>query len=356
FSYTEAARQEEYLSFGPLHPNGQRYIFILEIPLRYGGLFVPDFCFRKVAGVPEDISPFTKVTPAQIRAAIQNGLDELGELRAKQTGQASSEAAATISETSATQPTTPDSFSSYDDTDFLPEASGECARLRPEDKMSGAWAAYGEAMIMHHREGLEKRKVLEAANSRVEFAPPEIHSITDVMNSVAIPDRESRITLMQYLPLNLNMVPLMCKVLQTSFATLLFERVHALGECCVLVEARRCEYALVAERDALWDIRGVADEGSSELARSTELTLRSQEAIRLTSLFAVADAAFSPQAKIMLMWHAPSLRGCEAIKHHFIGGSRLARPSAACKKTQSTIELGGNCWFPAFRAKARLPA
>ena len=79
-----------------------------------------------------------------------------------------------MSESSATQPTTPDSFSSYDDTDFLPQASGESGRLRPIDKMSGAWAAYGEAMIMHHREGLEKRKVSEAAYSRVEFAPPEI--------------------------------------------------------------------------------------------------------------------------------------------------------------------------------------
>ncbi|KAI5896611.1 uncharacterized protein SCHCODRAFT_02597616 [Schizophyllum commune H4-8] len=228
YRHTEAAHQQEHLIFGPVHPNGERYIRILEISLHYGGLIIPESCFRKVAGVPEEICRFTNVTPAQIRAAIQSGLDEVEELRAKQTGQAPSETAANMSETSTTQPTTPDFFSSYDATDCLPEASGESARLRPIDKMSGAWAAYGEAMIMHHREGLERRNVLEAAYSRVEFAPPEIHSITDVMSSVAIPDRESRISLMQYLPLNLNMVPLMCKVLRTSFATLLFERVHAL--------------------------------------------------------------------------------------------------------------------------------
>ncbi|KAL1714735.1 hypothetical protein EV715DRAFT_266456 [Schizophyllum commune] len=174
YSHTEAARQQEYLIFGPVHPNGERYIRIWEIPLHYGGLIIPESCFRKVAGVPEEICRFTNVTPARIRAAIQSGLDEVEELRAKQTRHAPSETAATMSETSATQPTTPDSYSSYDDTDFLPEASGESARLRPEDKMSGAWAAYGEAMIMHHREGLERRNVLEAAYSRVEFAPPEI--------------------------------------------------------------------------------------------------------------------------------------------------------------------------------------
>ena len=78
----------------------------------------------------------------------------------------------------------------------------------------------------------------------------------------------------------------MCKVLQTSFATLLFERVHAvretvdepqgpelaLGECCALVEARGGDVTLVAERDALWNVRGEADEGSCKLARQTELT------------------------------------------------------------------------------------
>ncbi|KAL1754159.1 hypothetical protein FB107DRAFT_187901, partial [Schizophyllum commune] len=229
FSYTEAARQEEYRIFGPVHPNGERYIRIWEIPLHYGGLIISESCFQKVAGVPEEICSFTNVTPAQIRAAIQSGLDEVEELRAKPTGQALSETAATMSETSATQPTTADSYSSCDDIEFFPEASGESARLRPIDKMSGAWAAYGEAMIMHYREGLEKREVLEAAYSRVEFAPPEIQSITNVRNSVTLKDRElkNRISLMQYLPWTLNMVPLMCMVLQTLFATLLLERIHA---------------------------------------------------------------------------------------------------------------------------------
>ncbi|KAI4517703.1 hypothetical protein K525DRAFT_363436 [Schizophyllum commune Loenen D] len=265
YSHTEAARQQEYLIFGPVHPNGERYIRIWEIPLHYGGLIIPESCFRKVAGVPEEICRFTNVTPAQIRAAIQSGLDEVEELRANPTGQTLSETAATMSETSATQSTTADSYSSYDDTDFLPEASGESARLRPIDKLSGAWAAYGEAMIMHHREGLEKRKVLEAAYSRVEFAPPEIQSITKIRNRL----RSSfRIYLIQFLPLTLNLVPLMCKVLQTSFATLLFERVHAVRETVdepqvpELALARGGDVTLVAERDALWNVRGVADEGS----------------------------------------------------------------------------------------------
>ena len=157
-----------------MHPNGERYIRIWEIPLHYGGLIIPESCFRRVAGVPEEICRFTNGTPAQIRAAIQSGLDEVEELCAKPTGQAPSEAAANMSETSATQPTMPDSYSSYGDTVFLPDASGESARLRPIDKMSGAWAAYGEAMIMRHREGLGRQNVLEAAHSRVEFAPPEI--------------------------------------------------------------------------------------------------------------------------------------------------------------------------------------
>ena len=46
----------------------------------------------------------------------------------------------------------------------------------------------------------------------------------------------------------------------------------ALCEGCPFVEARGGDVTLVAERDALWNVRGEADEGSCKLARQTELT------------------------------------------------------------------------------------